>query len=364
MHLREVFAAFLLLCFLISTPALAKNNQGTEIGFTPWPYDLTEEALNETYDFINKNSTIISHHLDGGVPWQEALDGKVLPKHLLDDWKRRKEKTSERTKVFLSLTPINFSRDGIAAYWGDKGDNLPLPRYWKDKSFKDPEVILAYTRYVLAAIKFFEPEYLAIGIESNVIITHSPEKWDDYLVLNQSVYKAVKRQYPDLSVFATVQYEHLRGIEDVSKKNHGLQKSAVVELLKFSDLLALSTYKYGFIHPNKISDNYFNEALSFEKPLAIAEMGAMSETTFVMGIPLFASEGNQKEFVEMVLENAKKHNFAFVINWVAIDFDEMLLKLPSEFRAVAKAWVHTGLWDEDRDPRPAFKVWEEYLNRK
>ena len=337
------------------------NTYNGYMGFTPWPYDLTEQAVNDTYNFINSNATIISHHLDGGVPWTEALQGAPLPKHLLSEWQKRKQKTGKHLKTFLSITPVNFARDGIASYWGDKSDNQPLPKQWANKSLDDPAVIQAYKNYVSQAVAFFQPDFLAIGIEANMIITKAPEKWSSYLALNKATYMHIKTQHPNLPVFSTVQYEHLRGIEDESKKNHPLQKSAVSELMKHSDILALSTYKYGLIHPNKISDNYFDTALSFRKPIAIAETGAMSETTLVMGIPLISNQKDQAAFIDMILNNASKYNFAFVINWVPIDFDPMIKKLPKEFRGIAKAWVHTGLLNKKQKEKPAFKIWKKHL---
>ncbi|MCB1782825.1 MAG: hypothetical protein KDI13_02420 [Alphaproteobacteria bacterium] len=352
-------------CMSPSLNAQAQENLSYkgEMGFTPWPYDLTDEAVEKTYDFIHKNATMISHHLDGGVPWEAALNGTEFPKHLREDWNRRLSHTAGM-KIFLSITPVNFSRDGLAADWTEKGDNQPLPPAWSKRSFNDPQAIQAYTNYILRAVEYFKPDYLAIGIEANVIISKAPQKWPAYLEMNRRVYEAVKKKYPNLPVFSTVQYEHMRGIEGESKENVKDQKPGVADLMKHSDFLALSTYKYGFIHPNKITDDYFNEALSFGKPIAIAEMGAMSQTTFVMGMPLMASKKNQKEFIEMILSQAAKHKFVFVINWVPIDFDEMLGKIPSEFASIAKAWVHTGLLDEDFDAKPAYEVWTSYLKQK
>ncbi|TNE29359.1 MAG: hypothetical protein EP349_06625 [Alphaproteobacteria bacterium] len=359
----------LLTFFLLHSPHEAQAQQQTQahkfyMGFTPWPYDLTDEALRETYGFINQNATIIAHHFDGGVPWEAALHKRPLPAHLLKDWEHRKKATRHGMKIFLSVTPLNFGRDGLALAWTDDGDNQPLPEMWQAKAFDDPAVVQAYTNYVQAAVRFFAPDFLAIGIESNIMISKAPEKWPAYLALNKAVYQAVKQSHPDLPVFATVQYEHLRGIEDEAKPNHGLQHDAVAALMKHADALALSTYKYGMLHPNKISADYFDEALSFKKPLAIAESGAMSETTVVVGIPLPSNKKTQTNFTAMILEQAAAHDFLFVINWVAIDFDAMIAKLPKSVRGIAKAWVHTGLLTKKKKPKPAFEVWKLYLSKQ
>ncbi len=353
---------FMSVFFFGNWAAYAQSAGQLYMGFTPWPYDLTEEAVRETYEFISKNGNLVAHHLDNGVPWQEALDNDAYPEHLKQEWSKRIANTPKGHKVFLALTPISFSRDAISPYWGESGDNLPLPKSWKGRQFNDQKVKKAFLNYTLRAVGAFKPDFLAIGIESNLLITNMPHKWKEYLELNAYVYEQVKKHHPSLPVFSTIQYEHLRGIEDESKANLDKQIPGVKKLMQHSDYLALSTYRYGFIHPNPPDDDYFEPAMQFGKKIAIAETGAMSETTLVMGLPLIASEGNQKEFISMVLKNARKHNFAFVVNWVSRDFDPMIKKLPSEFRSIAKAWVHTGLVDADGEEKAAFAVWKKYLH--
>lgn len=353
----------LITCLSFIGTAKAESPHAPYLGFTPCPSDLTFEALDQAYAFIEKNGNIISHHFDNGVPWQEALDKTQYPKHLREDWKWRLSKTPKQHKIFLSVTPLNFNRDSKSPYWGENSDNLPLPKSWQNKPLNHPNVKKAFLNYTLKAVKTFKPDFLAIGIEANILITHRPDLWDSYLELNKHVYLNVKKQYPDLPIFTTVQYEHLRGIEDTSKKNAHLQIPAVKQLLKHSDYMALSTYRYGDLHPNLPTEDFFDLAFTFMKPIAIAECGAISQTTKVMGITLTSDEKNQDEFIKMILKNAQRHNFKFVINWVPIDFDPLVKKLPKEAREIAKAWVHTGLFTYDGKEKRALTTWQSYLNK-
>ena len=341
--------------------SLSDQSKAPYLGFTPWPYDMTVEAVEKTNEFIVNNSSIISHHLDNGVPWEEALFEEEYPEHLQKDWGGRIKTTPESHKIFLSVTPINFARSGLSPNWSNKGDNQPLPKAWQERGFDAPEVKQAFLNYARAAVTAFNPDYLAIGIESNLIITNAPDKWQAYLALNKHVYSHLKQEFPDLKIFSTVQYEHLRGIEDEAKKNKHLQVPAVRELMKHSDLLALSTYRYGELHPNPHTDNYFDVALQFGKPMAIAEMGAISQTTQVFGMQLISSQETQYKFLDMVLNSAQEHKFVFVINWVAIDFDYMIEKLPRDSRSIAMAWVHTGLLDKYLKPKMAYQIWQTNL---
>lgn len=72
------------------------------MGFTPFPWDMTLEAVMDTGRFIVENGDIISHHLEQGVPWTEALDDKPFHPNMMKDWKGRRE-TSPRGLEALSL---------------------------------------------------------------------------------------------------------------------------------------------------------------------------------------------------------------------------------------------------------------------
>lgn len=72
------------------------------------------------------------------------------------------------------------------------------------------DVKRAYLNYVQTAIAHFDPQYLLIGIEGNIMISRSPDLWTDYLDLHTYVYTNIRRDHPDLPIFAIVQYEHLR----------------------------------------------------------------------------------------------------------------------------------------------------------
>lgn len=335
------------------------KNRSFSMGFTPWPSDLTLKAVNESYSFINNHGDMIAHHLDNGIPWQESLDGKEYSKHVKEQWAIRKSKTPSGHKVYLAITPLNFDRNGLAPYWGET-DNMTLGEPWKSRRLNDQDVKTAYLNYAIRAIDYFGPSYVAIGIESNMIISKSPAKWNDYLELNRYVYQELKKKYPTLTVFNTIQYEHLRGIEEESKANTRLQISGVKQLMEHSDILALSTYHYGIAH-NKAIPSYFDLAVSYKKPLAIAEMGAMSKDITIFGKKIKATEQDQAEFVRFILDNANKNNFLFVVNFVNTDYEKLLSKLPKQVREVSKAWVYTGLARPNGTAKPALGVWDAYL---
>jgi hypothetical protein len=330
------------------------------MGFTPWPPDFSDQAVKGSYKFIDDHADIIAHHLDNGIPWQESLEGKEFSKHLRDQWALRKSNTTNDHKVYLAITPINTDRNGLAPYWGET-DNIPLSEPWKSYGFNDERVKKAYLNYAIRAIEYFKPDYIATGIESNILISKALSKWNDYLELNEYIYKELKKKYPKLLIFNTIQYEHLRAIENDAKPNRHLQIPEVKKLMQNSDLFAISTYHFGTAH-NPANSNYFGPALSFGKPLAVGEMGAMSKDITIFGNKIHANEQDQSEFINFILSEANKNNFLFVINFVNIDYDKLLGKLPNEVKEVAKAWVNTGLVRSDYSPKPALSVWDAYYH--
>lgn len=344
----------------IPAPA-APVSHTVAMGFTPWPADLTAAGVDRTYAFIHDHGNLIAHHFDCGIPWDEALSGAPFPKHLRDDWATRKSRTPGHFQTFVAVTPLDFDRTDLALAWTDAGDNKPLSPFWSSKPLDHPDVKRAYLNYVERIIAYFLPDYLAIGIESNIMVSKSPARWDTYLDLNEYIYRAVKANHPDLPVFTTVQYEHLRGIEEEAKRNAHKQVSAITALMKNSDLMALSTYKFGKYHPNPMRANYFEIAETFGKPIAIAEFGAMSAPVKIFGTRLPADEADQARFMSGVLEYAARNQVPFVVNWVAVDFDPMIKKLPSPMDEIAKAWVHTGLQDTHGRDKAALGIWRSHL---
>jgi len=341
--------------------ACARGPIPTLLGFTPWPPDLSLGGLSRAYDFIATNANIVSHHMDNGIPWQQALTGARLPKNLRDDWAFRLEHTPHDAKILLSFSPLDSGREALAPVWNDRGDNQPLPRDWARRDLDHPDVVRAYTAYVLQGVVAFHPDYLAIGIEANILLATAPDKWPAYLRLNEAVYAAVKADYPDLPVFSTVQYEYLRGIADESRQNLAAQIPGVKALMQHSDLLALSTYRFGILHRNPPKAGYFDLARTFGKPVAISESGAMSKNVIVNGAILPAFASTQSDFVNMLLTNARDLKFPFLINWTAIDYDGTLAALPIDVRELAKAWVYTGLEDYKGHAKPALALWRQCL---
>ncbi len=331
------------------------------MGFSPWPPDVSIEAVNEVYAFIHEHADLVFHHFEN-IPWVEAYEGEEFSENLMGNWEWRKAKTPKSHAVLLGIGALNFNRDGLAPYWGEV-ENMTLPDGWEDARFNDEKVKTAYLNFVVRAVEYFNPDYLSIGSEVNMYAARRPERWNEYLEFNRYVYTELKKKYPNLTIFASIQYDFLRGIEPETKGKRSEQVARVKELLTHSDIIALTTYQYGE-GSNPVTDDFFSAVpLLGAKPVAISEMGAMSIDTKIGDVTLRASGALQERFVRMMLEYAKESRLLFVNNYIPIDYDELAERLSAEFRKneAAKAWMHSGLVDTERNEKPALATWDVYL---
>lgn len=190
----------IILTLLLSTTSQAQDTDTPRqyrLGFTPFPHEISLEAVNFTYEHIAEDADIIAHHFDDGIPWLEALVGEAYAPAYMDEWQNRLDRTPAGHDIYLALTPINWDRNGLAPYRGASGD-LPLPAPWDSCDFTQPDVKTAFYNHAVRAIDFFRPDYVAIGIEVNLLLTNNPSAWPGYLELHRETYTRLKARYPDL----------------------------------------------------------------------------------------------------------------------------------------------------------------------
>lgn len=337
------------------------------MGFTPFPYDLSLDAVEYTYEKLQTEADIVNHHFDNGVPWTEALSGEDFNAAIMDDWHFRKRKTGPNHQTYISVTPINFSRDGLAAYRGS-GDNMPLPAPWDQYSFNDDPVKAAYLNYCKRVIDFFEPDYFGMSIESNLLYVINPDLWTDYLELHAYIYQQLKFLYPQLPVFSSVSGAPM--LEGFMEGNdHVQQRLAVMQVLQVSDYYAISFYPHlSSYMGNPYPENTFDELFSIStKPIIITETGYTAQA-FSMDVgngafTIDTDQEKQKKFVEDLLTASEKWNAEFVIYFAMRDYDQLWAQIGSPMD-LNIAWRDAGLYDENGNPRPALNSWRDWFKRR
>jgi alpha-glucosidase len=350
-------------------------------GFSSIPPMFTAEGWQRGYTMLRDHADLVSHSLQEGVPWPEALlssDPDTYSDHLRMHWQLMRsanEAVIPATPRYLMLNPIEtISYARLAPYLGER-DYMPLPAPWDTYDFNHPNVKQAFTNFAIAAIDYFQPSYVAIGIEANILLAKRPDKWAAYKELNAHVYQALKQRYPSLLVFTTVQYEQMLGFFEESE-NLAAQLRAiyphvlegeVLSLLDHSDLFALSSYPF-MVQNNplvgadsRLDRDYYDRAALLArfagKRLAFEQTGYISRDLFAAtrNVTLPGSEEMQRAYVEHLLTASHIHDTEFVVNFVAIDYGTNYGDNPA-----TSTWAYTGLQREDGTFKPALAVWDAF----
>lgn len=359
---------------ILMAAALMACNKDTEpetrsfhMGFTPFPYENSLAGVNDAYARIESDADIINHHFDNGVPWIEALNEEPFHPAIMADWDFRKAKLNPNQKVYVSVAPLNFTRDGLAPYRGEE-DNMPLPDPWNSYSFNHVNVRAAYFNYCKRLIDYFEPDYFNMGVEANLFYFFNPDKWYQYLQFHEYVYTQLKSTFPDLPIFTSVSGAILLP-DFVSGNDHVQQLIPVLELMDYSDLYGVSFYPYlSDFKGNPYPENTFEELFSIsQKPLAIAETGyaaqSFSMDTGSGPTTIDSDPAKQQKYINDLLSASERYKASFVINFLVRDYDQLWAQIGSPTDLLI-AWRDTGFYDENGNPRQALDTWRKYLSKK
>lgn len=363
-HLPRALLALAALHLLSSCSVVGPSGPARTyaMGFTDFPYALTSQAVYDTWDYVLGDGDLIVLHFDGGVPWQEALDGTPYSSNFENDLAFSASQLTSFHVVYVAVTPISTSRNGLALYRGS-ATNEPLPEPWSAYDFDDPEVVTAFTAFCEDMIDRFDPDYFAYGIEANMVAHLAPEKWSAFVTLASEVYQNLKAGHPTLPIFLTFQ-------ADTYHASPGSQSTRIGDVLPWTDMMAVSGYPFTapLADPSLLRSDYFSAlaALAPAKPFAVAETAWPAEP---VGAPAWytiaADEESQLMYLERVLEDCDALGARFLVWFFARDFDDAW---QSDFQylpdaAVTRFWRDTGLLSGSGAARQAFGLWRVNLGR-
>lgn len=340
-------------------PSRSPASRRFRMGFTPFPHDMTVEAIGQVGKFVRDNGDIVAGHFEG-VPWAEASTVQPFHKEMLNNWQRHKDARAPGGKLYLALTPINNDRSALAAYRRDR-EGLPLPAAFVGKGLDDPLVMDAYLRYCRRAIRYFQPDYLAVGIEVNELYHKAKAKWPAYVRLHLHVYKHLKRDHPKLPVFATFT---LHNMLNAGWSDRREMLAAFKRLMPYNDMVAVSFY------PCMAQLSAKTDAClkwltrqfdAFDKPYAFVETGQPAEPVDLKSLKLTLPGGEQLQHrvVANLLGFARARPVEFVIWFVPRDYDALWEPMKNTGPEFFKVWRDCGLLDGEGKPRPACKLWQK-----
>jgi hypothetical protein len=365
-----LFALFSILLLNSVADTLSAQDEETRcyyMGFTPFPWDTTVDAIIDTAQFIMENGDIISQHLEQGVPWTEALDDNSFHPNMMKDWQGRKD-ISKNKKIFLSLTPLNEGRNAMEMYRG-KDEDMPIPKLFKDKAFSDPIIKKAYLNYCRRAVKFFQPDYLAIGIEVNELFHNSPKLWTPFVELYKDTYTELKRDNPNLPIFFTVS---LHNLTNPGWKDREKQQDEIKKLLEYADILGISYYPFMAGQSEEPTKTLDWIRKFTDKPLAITETGFPAEDIVLKTYKMTISGSPEKQATHFrtLLKQGNQDDYLFVIAFLYRDYDALFKSIAPQLEKRAltldifSVWKDCGMVDENGVKRPSYDIWTSYFNRK
>ncbi len=331
------------------------------MGFTHWPADLTDEGVAVARDYAQAHGDIVAINLIGGIPWPEAYHGKPFSQNVQQ---RMNYRPAPGKKLYLSISPIDKDRRDLAPYWGDL-ENQPLPQPWDKERLNSPRVKRAYLNFVLRVVDAMRPDYLAIGVESNMLLSRDGSKWRQLKELHRDTYIAVKKVHKTLPVFFTTEVLHYKGLARDAKGSP--QEREVAEMMRYSDLFAMSLYPHMSPEvPRPLPPGFLDFATRFKKIIVVSESGMNSRSVELKsyGTMLHGSDADQQQFIELLLKTAARDGYEFVVNFATTDSERLVAKLPPPLDDIARIWAFTGMQSSDRRPKPASAVWDAFFRAK
>ncbi len=337
------------------------------LGFTPFPYAISTEAVDFSYDTISNNADLVAHHLEEGVPWDELdLNQGIenFPTELRDGWALRRAKSPPGHLNYVAISPIALQRNAIAPRPDSVGGGLPA---WLT-AFNLDRTKTAYLRYSIEAIEYFDPDYLVIGIEVNELRHSRPDLWDDYLELHRDTYNSLRALYPELSISVSVTGMNLiPGYTDATAttEKYNEQLAALGAVMAYSDLycLSLHTFISALLADTVISTDELQQIFAAnDKPLAVCETSYPAQVFTLGALTWNGDSSKQQQYFENLFSVIENHAAEFIVSFVIRDYDDLWVSLgsPDDFN---KLWRDTGFYDEAGSARPVLETWLAAFNR-
>lgn len=365
------------------------QSRSFHMGFTPFPYNADPATLlavvDDVYGKIESDADMVLHHLEEGIPWNAALADDLLTpaavtfpysNHIRTDWETRRGKTPAGHRKYIAITPINLDRNGLAP-WRDTANEMalqpPFDTHAANGDFDAADVRNAYLNYCLRVIEYFEPDYLAIGIEVNLLRRNTDAAtWAKYIELHEQVYTSLKLLHPDLPIFASVlPVEMLSGYVGPSAEFAGdpdgyrnSQLAALADVLAFSDIYGISLYPFMTVYfASPFPADMFTQIFALsDKPKAIAETGMLAENLTAAMISFEGSPGKQQDYLRSLLEAADANDLLFV-NWFVLQDYDLFCIFIGGCSDGDVLWRDTGVYDGAGNTRPSHATWKSWLER-
>jgi hypothetical protein len=205
----------------------------------------------------------------------------------------------------------------------------------------------AYKAEAVAFAEKYQPKYLALGIEVNVLYEKSNSDFDKFVTFYNEVYDAVKAVSPQTNVFPIFQLEKMKGLNgglfgDTNDPSNS--EWSLLDMFPKKDLTVFTTYP-GLIYknPNDIPTDYYTEIQQHTtKPIAFTEIGWHSSSN---PVGWESSNTEQAEFITAFFNLTSNLNMKMVI-WSFLYDQNTVVPFSS-----------MGLWSTDGRAKDSWNTW-------
>ena len=376
--LKKCISGVLLLlagCAFCSCSDDSKNSSRSfYMGFTPWPYAATLDAVSDVYDFINSEGDIIAHHFQQGVPFTASniLDFSTYHVNIQSEINGRTANTAPGRVLYIAIDSLNSARDDLTGLW-ESDPNMARPSPWDARGFADSEVITAYVNFSLAVINRFEnqygkvPEYFNYGTEVSDLMINNPGKYADFIIFAQTVYTSIKAAYPSMKLMISI------ALKSPGSAEMATVKSGFAQIREYVDVVGISTYGYAFYshadkgNPENLPANWLTQISDVApgKPFGVTETGWIAEDLEIAayGLSVKGSESYQEDYLKMLFNECNNDiNTEMIILFTSYDYDTLWTEtLRSD--DLSKIWKDTGIISETFAERPALSTWRKWKSK-
>lgn len=312
------------------------------MGFSDVPAESSPAGLEDAYRRAGDHGELVL--IQRAPAWSSFLAGSE-PEQALIDTMRNELALAElyELEFYLAIDPTNPI---------DRGEMAALPPALEGRDFTDQAVRDAYIGYVRYIAENYQPSYLALAVEVNLLFDQDAANYDAFLDVYTEAYAVAEEASPDSAVFVTFQYEELLGLPPLGG-DHDPHWDLIDDFAPL-DILALSSYPgFSFDEADSIPAGYYDQTREHsDLPIAIAEMGFSSNS----GENVAGGEDSQRLFLERVLVSASALDMAFVVWFLSVD--------PSYDLAVPFDELATvGLVTADGTEKPAWVAWATHAAR-
>jgi len=331
----------------VTRPTPSGDLRTVRLGLSTLPPEETNDAVIGAFATIAQYADVAL--IQRPPPWADFLPGAQVSAAttettrfettLLDQYKGLKR--------FYAIDPTDsvVQRARIA--------NLPSS-IDPQAGFNDPSLRAAFLSYTAYVVKNYKPDYLALGVEINMLYERAPAQFDAFVSLYKEAYDVAKAASPKTKVFPTFQLEDLEGMfGDI----HPPHWEVIDRFRGKMDALGISTYPFlaGIRSSADLPADYYSQLKDhYSGEILVAEAGYASAP--VEGQVNVGTEEDQQAFVVRLLNDAQANGFSLVVWYAALDPVFATRGAESVFKDI-------GLRKSDGSNKLAWGTWEEWARR-